>query len=238
MTFGIDFEHERTARHAGGHLLHLGRGHAARAAPLRPEVDQHRHRREPTTSSNTSGSASIGSATGGSIVLQAPQRTFPRWAAATRFLRPHDGQTRITTGPLSRRHRMEVRQDGDTDSRRRPLSAYRRRAAAAPGGGHARQAALHRVAGLGGAVDRFAPRRAGRGLVAALHRARHAVAVLVPQLLAAVRHVVGQFAAAAPEERARVGARGRSEDERRGRADQRLRPRTSDRARARHPRLE
>ena len=47
-----------------------------------------------STSSKTPGSASIGSATGPSIVLHEPQRTLPgrQCAAATRFFWPHDGQ--------------------------------------------------------------------------------------------------------------------------------------------------
>ena len=87
------------------------------------------------------------------------------------------------------------------------------RAAAGNGG-------LHRAGGLGSAVGRLAHRRAGRGLVAALDRTGHPLAVLVPQLLAAGRDVVGKLAAAPPDERPRVSTRGWGKDERCGGANQ------------------
>ena len=65
--------------------------------------------------------------------------------------------------------------------------------------------------GVGSAVDGVR-RGVLRLFVATAHRAGNPVAVLVPQLLAARRYVVGKLAAAAVEERARFAPRLERED--------------------------
>src|SRR5689334_13935832 len=131
---------------------------------------------EASTSPKTSASASIGSATGPSIVLQEPHLTFPRWAAATRFFWPHEGHTRITAE--SRGYHASRQLEGDAHGVRRR------------GTGGGVRCALHRVPAVGSAVDGVR-RGVLRLFVSLAHRAGDPVAVLVPQLLAARRHVVG-----------------------------------------------
>src|SRR5437667_2023111 len=43
----VDFQDDGAVRHLGGNLFYLRRSHSTWSAPLRPEIDEHRHARRP-----------------------------------------------------------------------------------------------------------------------------------------------------------------------------------------------
>jgi len=103
IAFCINLQHNRSSCHVASGTLDLRSCDAARAAPVSPEIYQHRNASPRMTSSNCSGSTSRGSFAGGSGDLQAPQRPVSaRCLAGIRFLRPQTLQVRTTISGLQK----------------------------------------------------------------------------------------------------------------------------------------
>lgn len=92
----VDLHQLASACELRGELLEDRAHRAARPAPRRPEVDEHRER---SPLSHVSERGVIGIATQGNGDLQCPTARLPVEAAGTRLRVPHDGQ--VTTARLS-----------------------------------------------------------------------------------------------------------------------------------------